>query len=115
MTQPKTSRQGPRGHQAAGRPPREGLATRLREASRRVRRFVQARPGTSLIGALGAGFVLGGGLARPTTRRLLGAGLRFGLQLAIVPLLEGQLSAIFLDPDKDGSRTRTSSTRGEAP
>ncbi len=45
-------------------------------------------------GALGIGFVLGGGLFTRLSAKVLGAGLRVGLMLAL-PSLEKQMAQIF--------------------
>ena len=47
-------------------------------------------PYAVVAGAIGVGFVLGGGLFTRLTARLVGAGLRMGL-VAALPLLKGEL------------------------
>jgi hypothetical protein len=70
--------------------------TRVEEAGRTVRETldlegrVARSPYGMLAGALGVGFVLGGGLFTRVTARLLGAGLRLGL-MAALPLVQEQL------------------------
>jgi hypothetical protein len=48
---------------------------------------VERNPYGMLAGALGIGFVLGGGLFSRFTARILGAGLRLGL-MAAIPIIE---------------------------
>jgi hypothetical protein len=44
--------------------------------------------------ALGVGFVLGGGLFSRVTARLVGAGARIGLRMAVIPLMAQGLIAL---------------------
>jgi hypothetical protein len=55
-----------------------------------LRGLVDRHPYGALAAALGAGYVLAGGLFTPLTRKLVGAGLRLGLRFAVVPYLEQQ-------------------------
>jgi hypothetical protein len=55
------------------------------------RGWVRDRPGISVAAALGLGFTVGGGLATPLGRRLLGLGLRAGAQLVLLPAVERAL------------------------
>ena len=55
-----------------------------------LRGLVDRHPYGTLAAALGAGYVLAGGLFTPLTRRLVGAGLRLGLRFAVLPYLEQQ-------------------------
>jgi hypothetical protein len=48
-------------------------------------------PYGTLAAALGLGYVLGGGLFTPLTGRIVGAGLRIGIRLAVLPLLEAEV------------------------
>jgi hypothetical protein len=58
-------------------------------------RETKAHPGRSVALALGAGFLLGGGLFSPFTARVVAVGMRAGLRMAVVPLLtQGILAAI---------------------
>jgi hypothetical protein len=50
--------------------------------------FVSEHPLAALGGALAAGYILGGGLMTPLTRRLFRTGVRLGFQLALAPALE---------------------------
>lgn len=51
-------------------------------------------PLRSVAVALGVGFVLGGGLFSRLTARVLGAGARMGLRMAVVPLMAQGLVAL---------------------
>jgi hypothetical protein len=65
-----------------------------------VRGLVEAHPLGTLLGALGVGYVLGGGLFTAMTRRLIGGGLRLGFQLAVLPAVERELGALAGDLGK---------------
>ncbi|MDB4981344.1 MAG: hypothetical protein JWM82_2096 [Myxococcales bacterium] len=56
--------------------------------------LVESHPVGTLLGALGVGYVLGGGLFTSLTRRLLGVGMRLGFQLAVLPALEREVVGI---------------------
>ena len=55
-----------------------------------LRGRVQRNPIAMVAAAAGIGYVLGGGLFSPTTARLL----RYGIRLALIPLVKSQLSAM---------------------
>ncbi len=52
--------------------------------------WLQRNPYGMVAGALGFGFVLGGGLFTRLTAHIVGAGLRVGL-MAVLPLLQDEL------------------------
>jgi hypothetical protein len=56
--------------------------------------FVSEHPLAALGGALAVGYVLGGGLLTPLTRRLFRQGIRLGFQLAVVPALERDVAGL---------------------
>jgi hypothetical protein len=56
-----------------------------------IKRRLQRNPYGMLAGALGIGFVLGGGLFTRLSGRVLGAGLRVGL-MAAMPIIAKQLT-----------------------
>jgi hypothetical protein len=56
--------------------------------------FVSEHPLATLGGALAAGYILGGGLLTPLTRRLLRTGVRLGFQLALLPQLEKDVAGL---------------------
>jgi len=100
------------------------LTRRTSDARRRVdewadviRRQAKEHPGRSVALALGAGYVLGGGLFSALTARLVGAGARFALRVALVPMLTQSLAALGRDTrsssdnsdDAPHSRTKESS------
>jgi hypothetical protein len=51
---------------------------------------MQRHPFAMVLGALGLGYLLGGGLFSPLTGRLL----RVGAKVALIPLIKSQLSAL---------------------
>ena len=55
-----------------------------------LRGRVQRNPIGMVLGALGVGYVLGGGLFSPTTARLL----RIGVRLALIPIIKSQIGNI---------------------
>jgi hypothetical protein len=55
-----------------------------------MRGRLQRNPYGTVAGALGIGFVLGGGVFTRLTARIVGVGLRFGL-MATLPFLEKQI------------------------
>ena len=57
-------------------------------------------------GALGMGFVLGGGLFTRLTARIFGAGLRIGL-MAALPTLEKQIVQALTGPKLDAKEKET--------
>lgn len=59
------------------------------DAKARVEAQVARRPYATLAAALGAGYVLGGGLFTPLTARVVRAGAR----LLVLPLLQQELAA----------------------
>jgi hypothetical protein len=76
------------------------------------RRWVRKHPALTTIGAVGAGLILVGALRRPGPRGLIGSGLKFGLQLAAMPLLKTGLAALSVRLDKSGFGSTTRSKRG---
>jgi hypothetical protein len=76
-------------------------------------RRMEQHPYRTLAAALGTGYVLGGGLFSPATRRLVGAGLKIGLRVAAVPLLKQQLSELLFGSNEDEQRNRSPNQEGE--
>ena len=62
--------------------------------SETLRRQTREHPGRSVALALGAGYVLGGGLFTVLTARLLGAAVRIGVRVAVVPLVTDSIAAL---------------------
>jgi hypothetical protein len=60
----------------------------------RLVRQTKEHPGRMVAAALGAGFVLGGGLFSRITARIVGNGLRIGLRMAVVPFVTQSLLAL---------------------
>jgi len=59
-----------------------------------VRERVQERPVKTLALAVGAGYIVGGGLFTPLTGRIFYTGLRIALRLAALPLVREELMAL---------------------
>jgi hypothetical protein len=70
-------------------------------------RRMRTNPYGTLAVALGAGYVLGGGLFSSPTRRLLGVGLKVGLRLGALALLKQQLSLMIGEADQRANRNST--------
>jgi hypothetical protein len=68
--------------------------------ARELQGLVETDPVGTLLGALGVGYVLGGGVFTSLTRRLVGGGLRLGFQLAVLPAVERELAAMAGDLGK---------------
>jgi hypothetical protein len=86
-----------------------------------IRDQAREHPGRSVALALGAGYVLGGGLFSVLTARLAGAAVRIGLRVAVVPLVTDSIAALGdglmgggADAD-EGSARRGESSAGEEP
>jgi hypothetical protein len=69
-----------------------------------LRGRVQRNPIAMVAAAVGVGYALGGGLFSPLTARLL----KYGVRLALVPLLKSQLGAMARGtrPDEEASGAR---------
>jgi hypothetical protein len=90
----------PRGYGRRGTEPAR-LMSAVEEARRSletavddVRDRVQRQPVKTLALAVGAGYVVGGGLFTPLTGRLFYTGLRIALRLAALPLVREELMAL---------------------
>lgn len=90
-----------------------------------VVREAQERPGRTIAIALGAGYLLGGGLFSALTARILGTGVRVGMRLALIPLVTQGVASLTgdlfggQDEDDDGGdmapgRTETRNGRRHA-
>jgi len=66
----------------------------LETAADDVRDRVQEQPMKTLALAVGAGYIVGGGLFTPLTGRLFYTGLRVALRLAALPLVREELMAL---------------------
>ena len=66
----------------------------IEETALDVRAFVEAHPIGAVATALGVGYVMGGGLFTRLTSKLIGLGLRFGVQFAVLPALEHELTGL---------------------
>ena len=70
------------------------VAEAVEETALDVRAFVEAHPVGAVATALGVGYVLGGGLFTRLTSKLIGLSLRFGVQFALLPVLERELTGL---------------------
>jgi hypothetical protein len=70
------------------------VAAAVEQTGLDVRAFVEAHPIGAVATALGVGYVLGGGLFTRLTSKLIGLSLRFGLQFAVLPALERELTGL---------------------
>lgn len=66
-----------------------------------LRGRVERHPIGMVLGAMGVGYVLGGGLFSPMTGRLV----RIGVRLALVPLIKSQIGALAGNDRQAGSST----------
>lgn len=78
---------------AAGKRATE-LPDQIASWSEALARQTKEHPVRSVAFALGAGYVLGGGLFSPLTARLAGAAARIGLRLALVPFMTQSIVAV---------------------
>jgi len=67
---------------------------------------LKRNPYGMVAGALGMGFVLGGGLFTRITARIVGAGLRIGL-MAALPILEKQIARALTGPKLNAEEKET--------
>jgi len=69
-----------------------------------LRGRVERHPIGMVLGALGVGYLLGGGLFSPLTGRLV----RVGMRLALVPIIKSQLGVLTGGGDARGERSSAS-------
>jgi hypothetical protein len=62
---------------------------------------VAAHPFRALGIALGAGYIIGGGLFTPFTARVVFSGVRLGLRLAALPVIRNELTTLFGEQTQD--------------
>lgn len=75
-----------------------------------IDRRVTEHPYGMIAAAVGVGYVLGGGFFTPLTARILGFGLRLGVRIAAIPLLEQELRGFaeaVVGGDSDGEAGET--------
>lgn len=81
----------------------EGGATQqLAQWRDSIARQTVERPARSLALALGAGYLVGGGIFSRLTARVLGLGLRIGLRVAVVPMVTQGLITLGKGLFRDG-------------
>jgi hypothetical protein len=80
---------------------KEAFASKANDFSRSVdlRGRVQKNPIGMVCAAAGIGYLLGGGLFSPMTGRLV----RYGIRLALIPLLKAQIGAALGGQDDGGA------------
>jgi hypothetical protein len=67
---------------------------RVESLADKMLRQTREHPGRSIAMAVGAGYVLGGGLFSRLTARIVGAGIRIGLRTALLPFVTESLLAL---------------------
>jgi len=73
---------------------------------------IKRRPARSLLIAVGAGYVAGGGIGTILTARLLGLGARMAIRLAVIPIFaDGIERALFEGPDHVPSGAKTTNPK----
>ncbi|MES1205888.1 MAG: hypothetical protein ABUS79_08120 [Pseudomonadota bacterium] len=72
----------------------DDLRERVRAWGDMLKRETRQRPARSAAIALGAGYLLGGGLFSPLTARLVAVGLRVGLRMALIPFVTHTLTSL---------------------
>ncbi len=72
-----------------------------------IRERVERNPWRAVGVALGAGYIVGGGLFSPFTGRLLWGGIRIGLRLAALPVVRDEVFGLF-DAFSKGGRNDVS-------
>jgi hypothetical protein len=102
-----------------------GGCTALTELSKvlDVRGRVNRNPYAMIAAAAGSGYVIGGGVFSPVTARLVGLGLRLGLRLAAIPVIQHELLGFAevastggngsVSPDKRTQQTTTESKESQ--
>lgn len=73
---------------------RAGVTDRIEDAATEVGALVRQHPVGALAAAVGAGYVLGGGLFTRATSRVFGLAMRLGVRFALMPLLERELAGL---------------------
>jgi hypothetical protein len=84
------------GHETPQEAAKDMAATALSDLGE----LVDAHPVATVLAALGIGYAVGGGIFTSLTRRLLGTGVRLGMQLAVLPALESQIADLASDLGK---------------
>ncbi|HVU50337.1 MAG TPA: hypothetical protein VHL80_06605 [Polyangia bacterium] len=81
-----------------------GATRELDEVKADLGALVASHPVGALAVALGAGYALGGGVFTRLTSGILRLGLRLGIQLAVMPLVEQELASLVgFGPQADGA------------
>jgi hypothetical protein len=80
----------------------DDTTTAARSATQELAAFVDEHPIAALATAVGAGYVVGGGLFTPLTGRVVGLAWRLGIRFALLPILESQVATL-LSPGSEAS------------
>jgi hypothetical protein len=81
-------------------------------------REAQERPGRTAAIAVGAGYLLGGGLFSALTARLVGTGVRVAMRLALIPLVTQTVASLgggLFSVDQTESASANSEEAGDVP
>ena len=73
---------------------------------------VERSPYSMMTAAVGAGYVLGGGILSPLTAQIVAAGLRIGLRIAAIPMIQREMFACA--ESAIGGKAQAGSTSREA-
>jgi hypothetical protein len=76
------------------REPRAPASREIDDVKADLATLVADHPVGVLAAAVGLGYVVGGGLFTPLTSRVLRLGLRLGIQLAVVPMIEHEAASL---------------------
>jgi len=73
---------------------------------------ISRRPAQSLLVAVGAGYLAGGGLGTILTARLLAFGARLALRVAVVPIVAGEIERALFDENRSADAPGPAPVRG---
>jgi hypothetical protein len=73
---------------------------------------ISRRPVQSLLAAVGAGYLAGGGLGTILTARLLAFGARLALRVAVVPILAGEIERALFEENRSSDGGSPGPVRG---
>jgi hypothetical protein len=73
---------------------------------------ISRRPAQSLLVAVGAGYLAGGGLGTILTARLLAFGARLALRVAVVPIVAGEIERALFEENRSADAGAPGPVRG---
>ena len=73
---------------------------------------ISRRPAQSLLVAVGAGYLAGGGLGTILTARLLAFGARLALRVAVVPIVAGEIERALFEENRSADAASPAPVRG---